>query len=99
MKDCMSTEYVTKIMCDDKMNDYQECKTGQRIKEYRSWYNLEFKKIKILSLPQYDDVTDSFIDPTHPASADSFFTNDDKLKDFFSPKIEEKKNKHGNKHH
>jgi hypothetical protein len=43
----------------------------------------ELKKVKILSIPRYDDVTDSFVDGPLPKSADSFFNNTDKMKDFF----------------
>jgi hypothetical protein len=50
------------------------------------WYNQELKRIKVISLPRYDDVTDSFVDGPLPNSADSFFKNDEKMKDFFEIK-------------
>ena len=46
----------------------------------------ENKKMKILSFPRYDDKTDSFVDGPLPANADSFFNNDEKMKDFFEVK-------------
>ena len=52
----------------------------------------ELKKVKILSIPRYDDVTDSFVDGPLPKSADSFFNNNDKMREFFEikkPIIEE----------
>jgi hypothetical protein len=57
------------------------------------------KKLKILSLPKYDDVTDSFIDGPLPKSADSFFANNEKMKEFFEvkkfkPHIEEEPQHH-----
>jgi hypothetical protein len=50
------------------------------------WVANESKKMKILSFPRYDDKTDSFVDGPLPATADSFFNNDEKLKDFFEIK-------------
>jgi hypothetical protein len=44
------------------------------------------KKLTILSIPRYDDVTDSFVDGPLPKSADSFFGNSDKMKEFFEIK-------------
>jgi hypothetical protein len=46
----------------------------------------EMKKLKILSLPRYDDVTDSFVDGPLPKSADSFFNNSERMKEFFEIK-------------
>jgi hypothetical protein len=44
------------------------------------------KKVKILSIPRYDDVTDSFVDGPLPKSADSFFNNNDRMREFFEIK-------------
>ncbi len=46
----------------------------------------ENKRLKILSFPRYDDKTDSFVDGAMPATADSFFNDSDKMKDFFEIK-------------
>jgi hypothetical protein len=46
----------------------------------------ETKKLKILSFPRFDDKTDSFVDGPLPTTADSFFDNDAKVKDFFEIK-------------
>jgi hypothetical protein len=42
--------------------------------------------MKILSFPKFDEVSDSFVDDTLPQTADSFFNNDEKMKDFFEIK-------------
>jgi hypothetical protein len=42
--------------------------------------------MKILSFPKFDDKTDSFIDDSLPQTADSFFDNDQKMKEFFEIK-------------
>jgi len=82
--DCVASEPLKRIMCSDKFNDYFECKTHIKEMQYRSWYAKEYKKIKILSLPKYDDQTDSFIDGVgYDNSVDSFFNNDEKMKKFF----------------
>ena len=60
----------------------------------------ELKKVKILSIPRYDDVTDSFIDGPLPKSADSFFNNKDKMKEFFEIKKPiHTEESHGHSHH
>lgn len=55
----------------------------------------ENRKMRILSFPKYDDKTDSFVDAQLPKSADSFFENSDRMKEFF----EIKKPVTGQKHH
>ena len=42
--------------------------------------------MRILSLPHYDAKTDSFTDGILPKSADSFFADGAKIKDFFEIK-------------
>ena len=83
-KDCSTKEILGQIMCREKFDDYVECKFKIKHKQFQTWYGIEFKKLKILSLPQYDDVTDSFYDSKAPTSADSFFNNSDAMKKFFS---------------
>jgi hypothetical protein len=46
----------------------------------------EMKKMKILNFPKYDDKTDSFVDSDLPASADAFFEDSDRMKEFFQIK-------------
>jgi hypothetical protein len=50
------------------------------------WYANENKRMKILSFPRFDDKTDSFVDDSLPETADSFFQNDQSMKDFFEIK-------------
>ena len=92
--DCLATEPLTKIMCSEKKHDYRECKSHEKENQYRAWYAQEYKKIKILSLPKYDDKTDSFVDGIHPTSADSFFKDTDKMKAFFDLHKDFKPEKH-----
>ena len=82
-KNCVSSENLVKLTCHEKFADYKECKVKDRARQYRTWYTQEYKKIKLLSLPEYDDVTDSFVDGVSPDSADSFFNNSEKMKNFF----------------
>lgn len=83
LKNCQDSSPLTHIMCAEKQIDYYECKRGDKRNQYRAWFALEFKKLKMLSLPKYDDVTDSFIDGDIPSSADSFFNNNERMKNFF----------------
>ncbi len=53
--------------------------------------------MKILSFPRFDEVSDSFVDGPMPESADSFFNDGSKMKEFFeikSVKHEENKSHH-----
>jgi len=90
-RECYSAESFKKISCWEKLSDFHECKTNNRLKAFNSWYSVEYKKLKILSLPKYDDITDSFVDGERPDSADSFFNNDEKMKKFFDYNVEVKK--------
>jgi hypothetical protein len=55
--------------------------------------------MKILSFPRFDEKTDSFIDDDLPETADSFFNNDSKMKDFFELKGVKKHTESANTHH
>jgi len=50
--------------------------------------------MKIISLPKYDEVTNSFKDNKLPASADAFFTSSERMKDFFEIKTVKPEPKH-----
>lgn len=90
-KECIQSETFQKISCWEKLADLNECKTKRRLKAFNSFYAIEYKKLKILSLPKYDDVTDSFVDGDRPDSADSFFNNEEKMRKFFDLNVEVKK--------
>jgi hypothetical protein len=42
--------------------------------------------MKILSFPKYDSVSDSFVDGPMPQTADTFFNDDNQMKEFFQIK-------------
>lgn len=82
--ECVTTESLVKVMCNDKINDFIECKTHSKKMAYRSWYEQEYKKLRILSMPKYDDSTDSFVDGNPSSTADSFFNNETKMNKLFN---------------
>lgn len=84
--DCKEGEPLSRLLCRDKYIDFKECKFKQKQNEFYAFYNNEFKKLKILSIPKYDDETDSFVDGNAPNSASSFFKDDEKMKKFFELK-------------
>ncbi len=43
-------------------------------------------KLKIISFPRFDEVSDSFVDGPLPQTADSFFNSTNKMKEFFEIK-------------
>ena len=55
--------------------------------------------MKILNFPRFDDKTDSFIDDSLPETADTFFDNDQKMKDFFEIKPFKKHHEEPKGHH
>ncbi len=96
--DCLATEPLKKIMCHDKLEDYHECKNHEKEIQYRAWYAKEYKKLKIISLPKYDDKTDSFTEASSN-SVDAFFSNTDKMKSFFDLHKNFVPEKHSHGHH
>jgi hypothetical protein len=89
--DCTNNESFYKLMCKHQQEDYNECLNHKRFvflllkkNSFTTWYETERKKVKILSIPRYNDQTDSFDDGPLPESVDSFFKNDDKFKQFFN---------------
>ena len=81
--DCAAGEPLTRLLCRDKYLDFIECKQNIKKNEFQAFYSNEFKKLKILSIPKYDDVTDSFVDGNGPTSSASFFKDDERMKQFF----------------
>lgn len=81
-QECISNNVYTHLTCYDKFEDFQECRTKTKSAAYRAWYAKELRKIEILSIPKYDDVTDSFVDDKN-FSVEGFFNKDDKLSNFF----------------
>jgi hypothetical protein len=99
--ECVNTESLVKIMCNDKLNDYKECKSNSKKLAYKSWYEQEYKKLKILSMPKYDDATDSFVDGNPASTADSFFNNETKMNKLFNigiPTVGSHSNSNGHGH-
>ncbi len=84
--DCVKKESFCKLFCNEEFEDYAECKTQRRSKGFRLWYAYETRRTKILSLPQFDDKTDSFVSGHLPKSADNFFNDEERLKEFFKIK-------------
>jgi len=100
--DCVRRENFFDLMCKEQWDDWQECRLRKRYRSFKLWYANETKQMKILNFPRFDDKTDSFIDDSLPETADSFFENDQKMKDFFDikpfKKHVETKGDHGHGH-
>lgn len=82
-QECITGNVYSQLKCYDKFEDYQECKMQAKAGAYRAWYAKELRKIEILSIPKYDDVTDSFVDDKN-FSVEGFFNKDENLSKFFS---------------
>ncbi|OMJ96035.1 hypothetical protein SteCoe_416 [Stentor coeruleus] len=71
--DCYKGEDDPGAMCREDFQDFHECST--RNKEMRLNYriNEELHKWKILAIPRYNELTDSFEPVSLPADPDAYF--------------------------
>ena len=63
-------------MCIDEYEDFTECKRRGKYSRHRSFMQNELHKLKIYSLPEYDQETDTFKDGPLPKDADGYFSLD-----------------------
>ena len=71
--DCYRAESDPGAMCREDFDDFHECAT--RLKEMRLSYRItqELHKWKILAIPRYNELTDSFEPVSLPADPDAYF--------------------------
>ena len=71
---CYKSEEDPLVMCREDFEDFLECTT--RAKETRLNYRVarEMHKWKVLAIPRYNELTDSFEPVSLPADPDSYFT-------------------------
>ncbi len=71
--DCYRVEADPGAMCREDFDDFHEC--ASRLKEMRLSYRItqELHKWKILAIPRYNELTDSFEPVSLPADPDAYF--------------------------
>ncbi|CAG9314331.1 unnamed protein product [Blepharisma stoltei] len=72
-EECFKGETDPMEICRDQFDDYAEC--YRRRKEKRLNYRIkeELHKWKVLAIPQYNELTDSFEPVRLPADPDAYF--------------------------
>ena len=73
MINCIRTEDMPSTMCFTEIEDWHECKSRKKYRAFSNFVQSEMDKIKIYSLPTYDQSTDTFKDGPLPKNADCYF--------------------------
>jgi hypothetical protein len=73
MLNCVKTEEVPTRMCIEQTDDWVECKSRQKSRAFSNYIHGEMRKLKIYSLPKYDENTDTFVDGDLPKDIDGYF--------------------------
>lgn len=72
-EDCYKGEMEPLVMCREDFDDYVECFRRQKEKRLGLRVAQEVHKWKVLALPQYNELTDSFEPVRIPVDPDSYF--------------------------
>jgi hypothetical protein len=72
--ECVNAEHDPIVMCRDEFEDYDEC--YRRRKERRLNFRIknEMHKYKVLAIPRYNELTDSFEPVTVPVDPEKYFS-------------------------
>lgn len=76
MLDCFKTEPAASKLCLHEFEDFYECKLKKKERAFQAYANSELRKLKIYSLPRYDESSDTFVDGELPADIDGYFCKD-----------------------
>lgn len=76
MTNCMKTEDNYARMCLEEIEDWRECKGKGKARAFNNYMSQEMRKVKVYSLPQYDESTDTFKDGPLPKDVDGYFSKD-----------------------
>jgi len=80
---CAKKEEVYTRMCFNEFEDYIECKSRKKHRVFQNFVSGEMRKLRIYSLPKYDENTDTFVDGPLPKDADSYFSKDKALQQYY----------------
>lgn len=73
MVNCIKGEDMATRMCFAEIDDWYECKSRRKHRAFHNFVTSEMDKLKIYSLPTYDQSTDTFKDGRLPKDVDSYF--------------------------
>ena len=63
-------------MCIMETEDWVECKNRRKARAFSNYMYSELRKLKIYSLPKYDEATDTFVDGELPKDIDGYFNKE-----------------------
>jgi len=72
-EDCSMGETEPLAMCRESFEDYMECFKRKKENRLNARVNQELHKWRILALPQYNELTDSFEPTRIPVDPDAYF--------------------------
>ena len=72
--DCFRSEQDPAAMCRDTFEDFVECSSRKKELKLRYRVTEELHKWKVLAVPRYNELNDSFEPVTLPADPDSYFS-------------------------
>lgn len=84
LMNCIKTEDQFAHMCLTEYEDYMECKTKKKARAFNNFVGQELRKLKIYSLPLYDESTDTFKDGPLPKDVDGYFNQDKANRTYYS---------------
>lgn len=76
LMNCVQSEDNYTRMCVTEFEDYDECKGKGKARAFNNYISQEMRKLKIYSLPTYDEHTDTFTDGPLPKDVDGYFSKD-----------------------
>lgn len=72
-EDCWMGETDPQVMCRDVFEDYVECFRRKKESRLHARVSQELHKWRVLALPQYNEITDSFEPTKLPVDPDAYF--------------------------
>jgi len=84
MMNCIKTEDNHTRMCFTEVEDWLECKTKSKARAFNNYVGQELRKLKIYSLPKYDESTDTFKDGPLPKDVDGYFNKEKSQRAYYS---------------
>ena len=83
MLNCLRGEELHTRMCFAEIEDWYECKSRKKHRAFQNFVQTEMSKMKIYSLPTYNQNTDTFEDGPLPKDADNYFSKDPALQKYY----------------
>ena len=84
MSQCQKAEEMNSRMCFRETEDWYECKTRRKARAFQNFIQTEMNRTEIMSLPVYDQSTDSFKDGPLPKNVDGYFSKPEQFRQYYN---------------